>query len=84
MTDQASNAWPQITGIIRVLLLQLAPATPGVQWTTIAARRGSADATGILQDTLAASVPWASTDTPAAPVSNTLLLSTGTWEERRL
>lgn len=75
MMVQTSSAWPKITGIIRVLLLQLAPAIPGVQWTTTAAQRGSADATGILQDTPATSVPWASMDTPAAHVSNTFLLS---------
>lgn len=72
---QSSSAWPQITGIITVLLLQLAPAIPGAQWTTTAARRGSAGATGILRDTPATSVPWASTDTPAAHVSNAFLLS---------
>lgn len=75
MMFQTSSAWPQITGIIRVLLLQLAPVIPGVQWTTTAAQRGSADATGILLDTPATSVPWASMDTPVAHVSNTLVLS---------
>lgn len=78
MMVQTGSAWPQITGIIRILLLQLAPAIPGVQWTTTAARRGSANATGILRDPPAASVPWASMDTPAAHVSSTLLLSTAT------
>lgn len=56
--------------LLRVLLLQLVPAIPGVRWTTTAAQLASADAMRILQDTPATSVPWASTGTPAAHVSN--------------